>query len=276
MPCFTNTSANAENIYFMIQLSDDDVPLISVVITTYNYATFLPKAVRSVLNQTYPNVELIIIDDGSEDKTSDIIEDSWNVKYFFQENKGLSAARNVGFEKSSGTYIVFLDADDWFLPDALEKNYLTIKDKTQIAFTSGSYYLLPAVSSKSNPISVAVTGDHYVRLLQSNYIGMHAAVMYQRWVFYEFKFDETLKACEDYELYLAIARKHRIHHHEAFIATYYFHSFGMSHNYQLMIDSIQTVLKKQAPFIDSPAKTLAYEKGLQQWKDYDNLLRVTS
>ncbi|MEO7120228.1 MAG: glycosyltransferase family A protein [Ginsengibacter sp.] len=260
----------------MIQLNDDDVPLISVVITTYNYATFLPKAVHSVLSQTYSKVELIIIDDGSEDNTSSIIEDSWNVKYFYQENKGLSTARNVGFEKSSGTYIVFLDADDWFLPDALEKNYLAIKDKPQVAFTSGSYYLLPAGSSKSNPISVSVTGDHYVRLLQSNYIGMHAAVMYQRWVFYEFKFDETLKACEDYELYLAIARKHCIHHHEAFIATYYFHSSGMSHNYQLMIDAIHTVLKKQSPFIDSPAKARAYEKGLQQWKEYAHLLQIKS
>ncbi len=260
----------------MSQLSDGDLPLISVVITTFNYATYLPKAVHSVLRQTYPTVELIIIDDGSEDETCSIIEDSWNVKYFYQVNQGLSAARNVGFQKSSGAYIVFLDADDWLLPDALEKNFLVIKDKPQVALTSGNYYLLNEGSSKSNPVSVSVTGDHYLRLLESNYIGMHATVMYQRWVFHEFHFDETLKACEDYDLYLTIARKYCVHHHQAFVATYYFHTSGMSHNYPLMMDGIRTVLAKQAPFIKSSAEALAYEKGLQQWKDYDQLLQIKS
>ena len=87
-----------------------------------------------------------------------------------------------------------------------------------------------------------VIDNHYIRLLQSNYIGMHAAVMFQRWVFLQIRYDETLKACEDYDLYLTITRKYPVIHHQKFIATYYFHSSGLSHNHQLMMDSINIVI----------------------------------
>ena len=73
----------------------ENLPLISVIITTYNYANFLPRAVESVLNQTYRNFEIIIVDDGSTDDTILIIKESWRAKYFYQENKGLAAARYV-------------------------------------------------------------------------------------------------------------------------------------------------------------------------------------
>ena len=253
--------------------SPGNLPLITVVITTYNYATFLPKAIESVLNQTYGNFEIIVIDDGSDDDTKSVIKDHSTVKYFFQENKGLAAARNAGIRKSKGDYLVFLDADDWLETDALEQNYKVIKDKPDIAFVSGNHYFLRVETGIVYPISVTVTSSHYMRLLQSNYIGMHATVMFQRWVFNKIRYDETLRACEDYDLYLSITRKYPVLHHQAFIATYYFHSSGLSHNYQLMIDSIKAVVKKQAPFIKTVEEKRAYAEGLQQWKEYDNLLQ---
>lgn len=256
--------------------STHNPPLISVVIPTYNYAGFLSKAVESVLGQTYKNFEIIIVDDGSTDNTRSLIKKEWPVRYFYQENKGVAAARNTGIEQSKGDYLVFLDADDWLQPDALEQNLLVIKDRPDVAFVSGNYYFLCAETNVPKPVCVSITHDHYTRLLQCNYIGMHATVMFQRWILNEFKFDEALKSCEDYDLYLNITRLYPVIHHQHFIATYYFHALGLSHNYEVMKDTISAVLQKQAPFIKSPAEKHAYIKGLQQWKDYDLLQKQTS
>ncbi len=252
--------------------STDNLPLISVIITTYNYARFLPKAVESVVKQTYRNVEIIIIDDGSTDNTKSVIKESWQARYFYGENKGIAAARNVGIEQAKGDYLLFLDADDWLETDALEQNFFVIKTNPDVAFVSGNYYFLRAENNTPHPVSVSVADHHYKRLLQSNYIGMLAAVMFQKWVFTNIKFDETLKACEDYDLYLTIARNHPVIHHQKFIATYYFHSSSLSHNYKAMMDTITAVMKKQAPYIHSAEEEQAYNEGLQQWKEYDQLL----
>lgn len=250
-----------------------DFPLISVIIATYNYAGFISKAIESVIIQTYPNVEIIVIDDGSTDDTKSRIKDQPQVKYFYQKNRGLSASRNVGVNKSSGKYLVFLDADDWLEKDALEKNYSQLHDKPEIAFVSGNYYLLQADTNTSEPITTVANSHHYSHLLRSNYIGMHAAVMFQRWVFNEFRYDESLQSCEDYDLYLNITRHYPVMHHPSFIATYYFHSAGLSHNYKTMMKTITAVIKKQAPYLKSPEEQMAYKEGLEQWKDYESLMQ---
>ncbi len=247
------------------------LPLVSVIITTYNYANFLPRAVESVLNQTYRNYEIIIVDDGSTDNTKSTVSQSWRAKYFYQENKALAAARNAAIIKSAGKYLVFLDADDWLEADALEQNYRVIKNMPGIAFVSGNHFFLLAETNKLHRVSVSVKNGHYARFLQSNYIGMHAAVMFQRWVFDEFHYDENLRACEDYDLYLNIARKYPVFHHDKFIATYYFHSAGLSHRYNLMMDSVYSVIKKQAPYVKTMAEKKAYDEGLEQWRDYYSL-----
>ena len=257
-------------------LSFDSLPLISVIIPTFNAEDFLQRAIESVLNQTYRNFEIIVIDDGSTDNTKLVTQESKVIKYFYQENKGLSSARNTGIQKSTGEYLVFLDADDWLEKDALQQNFSVIKNKPGIAFVSGNYYLLRAISNKVETVMTTVIHNHYIRLLQSNYIGMHAAVMFQRWVFQQIRYDETLKACEDYDLYLAITRRYPVIHHQKFIATYYFHSSGLSHNHKLMMDSITTVIKKQRPFLRSLEEKAAYLEGLQQWKHYYKLMKEFS
>ena len=251
----------------------ENLPLISIVIPTYNYAAFLPKALASVFNQTYYNFEIIIIDDGSDDDTRSIIPDLPQVKYYHQENKGLAAARNAGIKKAEGAYLVFLDADDWLEKDALQENLLAKKNKTDVAFVSGNYYLWHALENKREPICASIEDHHYKHLLRRNYIGMHAAVMFQHWVFKEFQYDENLRACEDYDLYLNIARKYPVIHHQKFIANYYFHASGLSHNYHLMMNSVFAVIKKQEPYIQSAEEKIAYFKGLQQWQDYHSLLQ---
>ena len=96
--------------------------LVSVIIPTYKRAHILPRAVRSVLNQTYSNLELIIVDDGSKDNTAEIvssIKDERVRLISFSENKGAAAARNEGIKVAAGDFIAFLDSDDEWMPDKL-------------------------------------------------------------------------------------------------------------------------------------------------------------
>lgn len=99
--------------------------MVSVIIPTYNRENYVMRAVESVLNQTYHDVEVVLIDDGSTDNTAQKIQEigrnDHRLKYFFQENKGVAAARNLGMQKSNGEYISFLDSDDVLEPDKIEE-----------------------------------------------------------------------------------------------------------------------------------------------------------
>ncbi len=109
-------------------------PLISVVITNYNYGEYIPKAIRSILTQTYPNIELIIINDGSTDNSDKVIKEilknnpKQNIKYVNRENKGIVYTRNEGLELASGEYISYLDADDYFNRNYISKSYNIAKE----------------------------------------------------------------------------------------------------------------------------------------------------
>lgn len=105
---------------------------ISVIIPAYNSAAFIEATLASVLSQTFRHFEIIVVDDGSRDNTQKIIrkwqEREKRIKYFYQENQGVAAARNVGIRKAKGTYITFLDSDDSFEPEFLEKMYAKIEE----------------------------------------------------------------------------------------------------------------------------------------------------
>ncbi|RJQ25836.1 glycosyltransferase [Candidatus Parcubacteria bacterium] len=92
-------------------------PIVSVIIPTFNRANLIVRAIDSVLNGQYANTELIIVDDGSTDNTAEIIKKKYfgqSIKYFFQQNKGPSTAKNLGIKQSKGKYVCFLDSDDYY------------------------------------------------------------------------------------------------------------------------------------------------------------------
>ena len=103
-------------------------PLVSVLISSFNYAVYLGAAIESVLEQTYTNLEILICDDGSQDGSQDIIKRyqgvDGRVRAFYQENLGQACALNAAFERSTGEVVCLLDADDSFLPERLQKTVL--------------------------------------------------------------------------------------------------------------------------------------------------------
>jgi glycosyltransferase involved in cell wall biosynthesis/SAM-dependent methyltransferase len=246
----------------------NNTPLISVIIPCYNHGRHLQQAIDSVMQQSYAHTEIIVVDDGSTDNTKEVAMSNPHVRYSYQHNQGLSAARNTGMRHSTGEYLVFLDADDYLYQEALTTNLEYLRRHEQLAFVSGSHDKVYVATGVIQPVVKTIPSDHYLHLLRGNYIGMHATVMYSRWVFNEFMFDTSLKACEDYDLYLRIARKHPIWHHENKIAAYCLHDTNMSNNMPLMLNSALSVLKRQQQQLLNKAEATAYAEGLRSWKNY--------
>lgn len=252
----------------VMKLKVQTQPRISVIIPCYNQSRYLSKAINSVIGQTYSNYEIIVVDDGSTDNCRKITDVFEAVRYFYQENAGLSAARNRGIQESTGQYLVFLDADDWLYPDALETNAAYLQVNGHLAFVSGSHN---KVDSSNNVIECdrnIVLGNHFLHLLQGNYIGMHAAVMYNRWVFDKFKFDESIKMCEDYDLYLKISRTYPVVHHINCMAAYRIHDSNMSGDIPNMLRSVHLVLRRQKQLLRNDWEKECFRNGLAIWQSY--------
>ncbi|MBO5209435.1 MAG: glycosyltransferase family 2 protein [Lachnospiraceae bacterium] len=122
-----------------VDLNNSESNLISVIVPVYNGEAYLDRCVQSILMQTYQAWELLIVDGASTDGTSELCK-SWEKKdnriraFFSEENKGVSAGRNTGIQEAKGEYLMFLDADDWLMPDCLERLYADIQEKdVQIA-----------------------------------------------------------------------------------------------------------------------------------------------
>jgi glycosyltransferase involved in cell wall biosynthesis len=245
---------------------------ISIVIPCYNHGKYVSEAINSVLEQGYQDVEVIVVDDGSTDNTKEVVRNGFAnneaVKYVYQNNQGLSAARNTGINHATGNYFVFLDADDWLVDNALLTNLAFLQQNEQYAFVSGGHIVINDRQHYREEKGEVIQGNHYNELLQRNYIGMHAAVMYRRWVFDEFRFDTSLRASEDYDMYLNIARKYPVHHHSKAIAVYRFHDSNMSGDIYKMFKYTLLVLGRQKRNLHSRAEAQCFSKGMHIWKDY--------
>lgn len=255
----------------MVLESTLDYPLISVIIPCYNQGEYLATAIESILAQSYPCKEIVVVDDGSIDNTKEVAQRFAEVRYVYQSNKGLPSARNTGISNSKGKYLVFLDADDWLLSYALQVNWSYLKNDPQLAFVSGGYKLIYVPENKEWDVTREVAADHYLHLLQGNYIGMHASVMFHRWALEKQCYDVTLKACEDYELYLRLAREHPVLHHTNLMAVYRIHTENMSGNYILMLKTAMEVLQRQKSKLRSKQEEMAFSAGFIHFKQYYTL-----
>lgn len=243
-------------------------PLVSVIIPCYNHGQYLAESIGSVQAQDYGAVEILVVDDGSTDNTRQEAQKFPGVKYIYQSNQGLSAARNTGIQHSKGDLLIFLDADDWLLPGAISTNLRYLQANPGAAFVSGAHQKVFVDTQQVKEESCEITQNHYTHLLQGNYIGMHATVMYRRQVFSEFAYDTSLRSCEDYDLYLKIARKHPVVHHTEKIAAYRLHSTNMSGNIPFMLKSVLAVLDRQQHSLKTAEEKQAFRHGQAVWKDY--------
>jgi glycosyltransferase involved in cell wall biosynthesis len=240
---------------------------ISVIIPSFNHGDHISKALESVGAQNIPGVEIIVVDDGSTDDTEAVVKQFSGVQYLQQANAGPSAARNFGLSKSTGDYIVFLDADDWLLPGALEKNLSYLLKFPDAAFVYGAHQFIKESSDEYWNVENEVTNNHYFHLLEKNFIGMLASVMFRRSILEENNFDETLRGCEDYDLYLRITRKYAVCSHKQLLAVYLLHAGNNSARYRFMLENALLVLGRQKSNLDD-SELAQYNKGLVFWKNY--------
>ena len=248
-------------------------PLVSVVIPSYNYRQYLGKAIESVIGQSYPHREIIVIDDGSSDGTDELCGQYREVKYVRVERVGLSAARNIGVQISTGDFLVFLDADDVLYPNALELNLYYIGYYPDAAFVSGGFDRIDREGRLLDaPESQDRFGDNYNALLRGNYIGMEATVLYRRDLFFRYFFDPGLTACEDYDLNLRIARDLPVYGHSHKVAAYRMHERNMSRDPEWMSRMALSVLKRQERSIRNEEERSSYEEGIINWKQYYEVL----
>lgn len=245
--------------------------LVSVVIPCYNQAHFLPAAIESVIPQTHPHHEVVVVDDGSTDNTREIITRFPAIRYIRQRNAGQAVARNTGIRRSNGDYLVFLDADDRLSPDALQIGLDTLRAHPECAFVSGHYrHIGVQGESLPTPELPCVHDDHYEALLRTNYIGMPATALYRREVFEHVTgFDASVTGCEDYDLNLRIAREFPVHCHDHVIAEYRQHGSSTSRDLPRMLTAAMTVLRRQRRHVTHSDEHLAaYQDGLRFWRDY--------
>lgn len=194
--------------------------LVSVVIPTYNRANLLPNAINSVINQTFKNWELIIVDDGSIDNTKDVISEfikkDSRVKYFYQKNSGQPSAMNLGIKNSKGNYIAFLDDDDEWLPEKLEKQINKIKSDKLIGLVFTDAIILDGKTNvnKRSDIIKPSSGFVYKELLKTNFITATSVIIakeiFEKIGLFDESFIIKITQIQDYDMWLRIAKYYKI------------------------------------------------------------------
>lgn len=187
---------------------------VAVAIPTYNRAGVLERALDSVLTQTRQPDEIIIADDGSTDGTAQILahyRGNTVLRYFYQPNRGVSAARNLAIANTRCDWIAFLDSDDYWLENKLERQFETLPENMMIAHCDEIWV---RDGRRVNPMKkhCKTGGNIYRRCLPLCRISPSAVIIHRR-VFERIGlFDETLPACEDYDLWLRICAQYPVHY----------------------------------------------------------------
>ena len=209
---------------------------VSVVIPTHNRAATIERAVESVLAQTYKNIELIVVDDAGQDETLSLLKKYSSVKTIvLNAPAGVSAARNRGVRASRGEWVAFLDSDDEWLPDKLEKQRKLLRREETPLVHSEEIWIRNGRRVNSKKKHRKSGGDIFERCLKLCLISPSAVVM-KRTLFDEMGgFDENFPVCEDYDLWLKITSLHPVAFvPEPLIVKYGGHPDQLSRRYKCM------------------------------------------
>lgn len=214
---------------------------VSAIITTYNYGHFIAGAIDSVLRQTRPPDEVVVVDDGSTDDTAAKVRpyEAQGVRYIYQQNAGAGAARNKGIQSTHGRLLAFLDADDRWLPNKLELQLEHLRCHPTAGLITGSEWQVnlerqrqgapqdaPPVLFRRKPVGSA---PMHRRLLVENIVGNPSIVLVKRACFEKAGlFDEGLRLGQDWDMWIRIARVCRIGIVDAPLLRFNFHSGSLT------------------------------------------------
>ncbi|MBB3595802.1 glycosyltransferase involved in cell wall biosynthesis [Rhizobium sp. BK529] len=269
---------------------DPSQPLVSVVIPAFNASTFIERTLRSATRQTYPALEIIVVDDGSTDDTADLVKQSAmidpRIRLLRTPNRGVSAARNTGIEASSGQFVAFLDADDLWHPTKIEKQ---IDALNGLSSQWAAVYVLHYVIDRDDEIirpgaSNIARGYIYARHLNFKYIGNGSALLVRRDAALEIGgFDSSYAAagiggCEDLDFELRLAARYWIEVVPERLVGYREYPGNMSSNHAQMGQGALEVIKRslaanpQLPkYAAKSAVALTQKYAFRQYRKARNL-----
>ena len=191
--------------------AEQSIPLISVVIPAYNAESYIQSTLDSVFNQTYQNIEVIVVDDGSNDSTQSILNAyPHNVVVIKTENKGVSHARNTGIDAAKGGWIAFVDSDDIWLPTKLEEQIISIGECQWSHCDSVYIGENQSGDVKRSDYSHIPRGNVFEELIVENFITTSSVLIKKSLLNQYGKFDETLACLEDWKLWIDIAHENPI------------------------------------------------------------------
>lgn len=202
--------------------------MVSVIITTYNREDYLEEAILSVAQQSYANIEIIVVDDGSTIKYAEsICEKFSNCSYFFKENGGLSSARNYGITLAKGEYVAFLDDDDFWEKSKIEKQIKVLLDNPSIDCVHSS---AAVVDETGRPTGKVIGAAQNKIAKRSGYVFWNAlgcwvvkspTPLIRKKVFQpDLLFDESIKVGEDVDFYQRMFYRHKVHYIKECLAFY--------------------------------------------------------
>lgn len=187
---------------------------VSVVIPTFNRIEFLERAILSVVNQSLPCREILVIDDGSTDNTQKLVmqlqqRQTVQIRYHYQENSGPAAARNIGIMRACCETIAFLDSDDHWHKNKLQLQYQQLKanDGFLISHTKEKW-LRRGRHLNQKQIHIPRHGNIFEHCLHLCAVGMSTVMVRKKLFSSAGYFDETLPCCEDYDMWLRVSRNH--------------------------------------------------------------------
>lgn len=266
----------------MILLEKDKI---SVIIPTFNRAKLITRSVKSVLNQTYENIEIIVVDDGGSDNTKEVlskIKDNRLKYYRLRKNSGTGAARNYGISKATGNYIAFQDSDDLFLKNKLEFQMNNMKkNKSDMDFCRIKIY------DKKSDFLIPTDDDELVirnkgileKLCYGNVVSTQA-ILIKRDVLDDVKFDHDIPNTDDYDLALRVAIKYKVSYTNEVLVELYRQNDSISFSDEKLKKSCATMLKKhydlKPELEDILVRHLAFEYGRMEIAKYNyenNLLQ---
>jgi glycosyltransferase involved in cell wall biosynthesis len=246
-------------------------PLVSIIIPCFNHGRFLPETLESALGQTWRSCEVVVVDDGSTDETPALSQSYPSVRWVRQQNMGLGAARNRGCAESSGSMLVFLDADDRLRPRAVETGISELRKHPGALMTAGRCEVISEDGRFLHIVQPPCsTEDAYRTLLESNTIWTPGAAMFHRSAIESIGgFETEFSPSADYQLYLKLARDGRVTFHNEIVVDYRQHGGQMSRNAGRMLATTLAVHSLERQYAAKrPEWRQAYKRGRRHWRHF--------